>query len=92
MGLPQRLPQALAGLTHQNPLNRWNRLLAQALVTTVIIVVAALISREIYLIVQQPPEAEMEDVGDFDRSTPDCPAPRWERSAPQRRDVERETA
>jgi len=72
-------------------LNRWNRLLAQALVTATVIVVAAVVSREIYLLVQQPPAAEMEDVGDFDQSTPDCPAPRWEQSAPQGGNPERQT-
>lgn len=64
-------------------LNRWTRLLVQTFVTTTIIVVAAVVSRGIYLLVAQSPAAEMEDVSDFDRPVPDCHAPSWEKKAPQ---------
>ena len=69
-------------------LHRCIRLFTQAFAITIVIVVAAVVSRGIYLQVAQAPAGELEDVSDIDRPTPSCPAPYWEQSAPRDRPTE----
>lgn len=75
---------------HKNMLHRWIRLLAQIFAIMIVIVVAAAVSRTIYLRFAPPPAAELEDVSDIDRPSLGCPAPHWEQNAQQPQDTERE--
>ena len=78
------------GLAHKNMLHRWIRILAQVFAITIAIVVAAVVSRTIYLQFVPPQPAELEDVSDIERPSPGCPTPDWERNAPQTQSTERE--
>lgn len=73
-------------------LSRWIRLLTQAFTITVLIVMAALVFRGIYLHIAQPPQAEIEGVSDIARPVPGCHGPYAEQKGQRDRGAEQQPA
>ncbi len=60
-------------------MHTWTRFLVQVAIAVAMFVVTAMLSRAIYLLIVQPPEAGMEEVRDIENSKRDCTAPDSER-------------